>query len=153
MEFFDPKQEWSQSNPYWIYPLEVLEIKCEVSKYSETDPLRGIQTNFMNLEIKVSEDNPANFSTCKFDKHRALPFVYTQHIKFHSNRSIRQSYSIAISQSVPILYLSNLVKVAIVEIKTLIDILTKNGFYEPRLRKTILNFLNKDQFPGLKFDI
>jgi len=34
MEFLSPTQERIDSNPYWIYPLNVLEIKSEVSKYS-----------------------------------------------------------------------------------------------------------------------
>jgi len=153
MEFLAPEQERVQTNPFWIYPLNVLEIKCEVAKYSDKDPCKGILANFMNLEIRVSESNSAEYSTCKYDKRRALPFAYTQYIKFHSNRPIKLSYSIAVSQSMPILYLSSSVEAATKEIQILIQTLVGNGFYEPRLRKTILDFLDKNPFPGLKFSI
>jgi len=49
MENLSPSQIRSVDNPYWIYPLDVLEIKCEVSKYSDLNPTKGIQANFMNL--------------------------------------------------------------------------------------------------------
>ena len=153
MEFLSPQQERIESNPFWIYPLNILEIKSEVSKYSEKDPLKGVLANFMNLEIRVSESDPAAYSIRKFDKRRTLPFSYTQYIKFHSNRPIKQSYSIAVSQSVPILYISNSVEAATAEIRMLIQTLVRNGFYEPRLRRTICEFLCKNPFPGLKFDI
>lgn len=153
MEFLSPNQARTDSNPYWIYPLNVLEIKCEVSKFAEQEPARGIQANFMNMEIKVSEQDPTMYSTRKYDKRRALPFVYTQYIKFRSNRPIKQSYSIAVSQSVPILYLSSTTEAATTEIRMLIQTLTNNGFHEPRVRKTILDFLNNNEFPGVKFDM
>lgn len=153
MDFLSPQQARLESNPYWIYPLNVLEIKSEVSKYSQLDPLKGILANFMNLEIRVSESEPTAYRIRKFDKRRTLPFSYTQYIKFRSNRPIKQSYSIAVSQSVPILYISNSVEAATEEIQILIATLVSNGFYEPRLRRTISEFLSKNQFPGLKFDI
>jgi len=129
MEFLSPEQERTDTNPYWIYPLNVLEIKCEVSKFSEQDPLKGIHANFMNFEIKVSEDEPSAYRVCKYDKRRALPFSYTQYIKFQSNRPIKQAYSISVSQTVPILYISNSVEAATVEIQLLIETLVNNGFY------------------------
>ena len=153
LEFLSPLQERIASNPYWIYPLNVLEIKCEVSKYSEMDPLKGVLANFMNLQICVSETDSAAYNIRKFDKRRTLPFSYTQYIKFRSNRPIKQSYSIAVSQSVPILYISNSVEAAYEEIQMLVCTLVSNGFYEPRLRRTICEFLRQNSFPGLKFNI
>lgn len=41
MEFLSPDQERVESNMYWIYLLNVLEIKCEVSKYTEHDQTKG----------------------------------------------------------------------------------------------------------------
>ena len=153
MEFLSPQQERLPTNPYWIYPLHVLEIKCEVVKYSELNPMKGILANFMNLEIRVSEKDPKAYSIRKFDKRRSLPFPYTQYIKFHSNRPIKQSYSIAVSQTVPILYVSSSIEAATEEIQLLVNTLVNNGFYEPRLRRTICEFLSRNPFPGLKFDI
>jgi len=82
MEFLSPNQTREESNPYWIYPLNVLEIKSEVSKYAEQEPHRGIQASFMNMEIIISETDPSAYSICKYDKRRKLPFAYAQYIKF-----------------------------------------------------------------------
>ena len=153
MEFLSPQQERHETNPFWIYPLNVLEIKSEVSRYSEANPLKGIMANFMNLEIQISELDPTAYRIRKYDKRRALPFSYTQYIKFHSNRPIKQSYSIAVSQSVPILYISNSVEAATKEIQILVATLVGNGFYEPRLKRTISEFISQNQFLGLKFNI
>lgn len=153
MDFLSPDQERIGSNPHWIYPLDVLQIKCEVSKYAEHDPTRGTQAHFMNMEIQVSELELGAYSTRKFDKRRALPFAYTQYIRFRSNRPIKQSYSIVVSQTVPILYLSSTIEAATTEIQTLIHTLKSNGFYETRLRNTVLQFLNDNEFPGVKFDL
>ena len=72
---------------------------------------------------------------------------------FKANRSIKQSYSIAISQIVPILYLSSMVTVAAREINILIGRMIRNGFLETRLRMIITRFLESNPFPRLKFDL
>jgi len=92
--------------------LDVLVIKSEVDTFSSSEPNRGIKAHFMNLEISLSESESGVYETCKFDKCRALLFVYTQYIKFKSNRLVKQSYSIAISQTIPILYLSSSIQAA-----------------------------------------
>jgi len=152
-EFLATTQERSVDNPFWIYPLEVLEIKCEVTKYSDNDPSRGILANFMNMEIAITDHLSGVYTTQKYDKRRTLPFEYTQYIKFRSNRPIKQSYSIAVSQTVPILYISSTVDAASREIKMLISTLVGNGFFESRLKRTIRQFLLSNSFPGLKFQI
>jgi len=152
MEFLSPQQERTSDNPFWIYPLNVLEIKPEVSQYSSSDPSRGICANFMNLQICIVDDNSGSYTTQKFDKRRTLPFKYTQYIKFKSNRPIKQSYNIAVSQTVPILYISSSVEAAFKEIMLLILTLKANGFLESRLRQIIRQFLCSNSFPGLKFD-
>jgi len=153
MEFLSPQQERTVDNPYWIYPLDVLEIKPEVSQYSTSDPTRGIIANFMNLQISIDDNDSGLYSTQKYDKRRTLPFNYTQYIKFKSNRPIKQSYNISISQTVPILYISSTTEAAYREIMLLIHTLKGNGFLESRLIRTIRQFLCSNQFPGLKFDI
>ena len=77
-QFLDPEQQRTKDNPFWIYPLNVLEIKCEVNRYSADNPLRGLQANFMNIEISISDEQAQTFTTRKYDKRRSLPFQYTQ---------------------------------------------------------------------------
>jgi len=98
-EFLSPTNKRTLDNPYWIYPLNVLEIKCEVGKYSASNSNLGIEANFMNMEIAVSDNNSGTYTTQKFDKRRTLSFEYMQYIMFKSNRPIKQSYSIALTDS------------------------------------------------------
>jgi hypothetical protein len=147
MDFLSPEL-CTPENAFWIYPLDVLEIKCEVSKFSEDYPSKGIEAYFMNLDILVTNPDLGIYETRKFDKRRELPFAYTQYIKYNSNRPIKQSYSIAVSQTVPILYLSSSA-----EILVLIKTLENNGFQEKRPRHLILQNLLNNPFLGLKFDL
>ena len=152
-EFLNPLEPRTETNPMWIYPLNVLEIKCEVSQFDDSVPPRGIKAHFMNLEIMLSKTQPRGYETCKFDKRRSLPFSYSQYLRFKSNRPIRQSYSIAVSQTVPVLYLSSNVTAENVEIQTIIQTMVHNGFQEKRLRSIISQFLQHNSFPGLKFNL
>jgi len=153
--FLSPDQKMEPNNPFWIYPLTVLEIKCEVTKYVENNPEIGIHAHCMNLDISIHdlETQLCNYRLIKFDKRRNLPFAFTQYIKFHSNRPVRQSYTIAISQTVPILYLTNNVEDAAHEINILITTLVNNGFHKSRLHNMILHFIKNNQFPGVKFEM
>ena len=63
----------------------VFKIKCEVSKFSKLNLLRGIQASFMNIEISIFEASLEAYGLCKYEKWRALPILYTQYIKFKSN--------------------------------------------------------------------
>jgi len=153
MEFLSPSQARTKENPYWIFPLDVLEIKVEVSRFSSTEPSRGIMTNFMNIEIAIMDVQSGAYRIQKYDKRRELPFTYTQYIRFNSNRLIKQSYNIAVSQIVPILYISSSTEATAKEIEILIHTLTGNGFYEQRLRRIITQFLSSNPSPGLKFNI
>ena len=97
--FLSPAQERSSDNPYWIYPLHVLEIKSEISRFSEDNPRRGLEAHFMNLNVSIyghTESTP-NYLLCKFDKRRELPFSFTQYIVFNSNRPVKQSYAVVVS--------------------------------------------------------
>lgn len=151
--FLDPNQARTSENPYWVYPLNVLEIKCEVAKFAQNNPLKGIRAHFMNLDITIKDDESGSYQTAKFEKRRDLPFQYSQYIHFRSNRPIRQSYAIAVSQTVPILYLSNNVEAAHKELELLIATLQNNGFQRNRLLGNINQFLQKNTFPGIKFDL
>jgi len=154
-DFISPQQKRTLDNPYWIYPLEVLEIKHEIEKFVPHDLQRGIQTYFMNLNIEITrlDTDPLNFQLCKYDKKRSLSFKYTQYIKFGSNRPIKQSYAVAVSQTVPILYLSSSANAAIVEIQTLISTLKTNGFKKARLLGNIIRFLTSNTFPSIRFEM
>jgi len=149
----DPNQPRIPNNPFWIYPLDVLEIKCEITTYAKDALFRGIHAHFMNLELYIKDDNSGLYRTTKFDKRRNLPFRYSQYIQFRSNRPIRQSYSIAISQTVPVLYLSSDVDAAHKELEMLVSVLQSNGFQRHRLICNITKFLRENTFPGIKYEI
>jgi hypothetical protein len=107
----------------------------------------------MNVEIQVNELQPNLYGLWKFDKRRSLPFTYMQYIRFSSNRAMYQLYNIAVSQVVPILYISNSDSAATKEIMVLIGAMCANGFYKPWLVRTINQFLSKNHFPGVKINI
>jgi hypothetical protein len=152
-DFLSPLQPRTKDNPYWIYPLDVLEIKEETIAFSLTVPGKGILAHFMNAEFQANEELPTLFSFRKFDKRRNLPFAYTQYIKFHYNRAVHQAYNIVISQVLPILYISNSESAALDEIKILIDTMTANGFQKPCLQNIINRFLSQGSFPSCLIDI
>lgn len=155
LNFLSLDQTKSPDNPWWIYPLNFLEIKCEVTAFDQNQPQRGIKANFMNLAVQILEPSKASsiYSLCKYDKRRELPFKYAQYIMFHSNRPVRQSYGICIRQTVPIIYLSSSVEHAYREILLMVNTLDRNGFRERRLRDTITKFLNDNTFPGARFNV
>jgi hypothetical protein len=151
-DFLSPTQPRTEDNPFWIYPLNVLDIKEETSAFSAMTPGKGIATHFMNLHIQINELQPSLFGLRKFDKRRSLPFTYTQYIKFKSNRAVHQAYNIAVSQLVPILYISSSVTAAMDEIMILISTMNVNRFYKPRLLRIINQFLARNHFPGVRFN-
>jgi hypothetical protein len=107
----------------------------------------------MNSEIHANENDPRLYTFQKYDKRRNLPFAYTQYIKFHSNKVVHQAYNIAISQLLPILYISNSDSAAAEEIQVLIRTMCNNGFQQPRLLAIIKRFLSKGPFPHSQLDI
>jgi hypothetical protein len=138
-------------NPYWIYPLHILEIKTEVSNFSLNNPGFGIIAHFINVLVSISDENSGVFTLQKYDKRRDLPFTYTQYIKFNSNRPVKQAYNVIVSQTVPILYLSNDVLLAKREIETLISTLEHNGFRRLKLLHLVIKTLSKAHYPAVKF--
>ena len=82
-EFLSQHQPQVESNPFWIYPLNVLEVKEETSAHDLGNPERGISAHFMNVEINVNPAIPNDYKFGKDDKWRALPFKYTQYIKLN----------------------------------------------------------------------
>ena len=151
--FLDPTQPRDMSNPYWIYPLHILDIKPEVTNFSDLNPLHGTMAHFMNVLVSISEENTGIFTIQKYDKRRELPFTYTQYIKFNSNRPVKQAYNVIISQTVPILYLSNDINLALREINTLISTLVGNGFRKAKLIQIVTHTLTKTEYPAVRFKV
>jgi hypothetical protein len=75
-DFLSPSQICSENNPFWIYPLNALEIKEETSAFDPLNQQRGLSAHFMNVEISVNTENNELYTFKKFDKRRALPFKY-----------------------------------------------------------------------------
>lgn len=152
-QFLDPNSKRDSSNPFWIYPLDIVEIKSEIDKFSATFPLRGTSAHFMNMQISIVNEVDGVFRTHKFDKRRNLPFRYSQFLQFKSNRSVSQSYNIIQSQAFTILYLSNNEHDALNELEFLLQVLTDNGFRRYKLKSRLIKFLRLGSFPAIKFDI
>ncbi len=89
--FLSSTEERASHNPFWIYPLHILEIKCEITRYSGSEPKHGLEAHFMNLNVSILDlDNQRpNYRLSKFDKRRDLPFQYSQYIMFQSNRLVK----------------------------------------------------------------
>jgi spore germination protein YaaH len=66
---------------------------------------------------------------------------------------VKQAYNVAISQVVPILYISNTDNAAYEEVQILINVMTANGFNKVRLINNITQFLSRSTFPGIRVDI
>jgi hypothetical protein len=153
LQFLDPKAERVPSNPYWIYPLDIVEIKSEIDRFSTVFPQRGTSAHFLNMQISIINEENGIYRTHKFDKRRNLPFAYSQFLQFKSNRSVSQSYNIIQSQAFPILYISNNIHDVLNELEFLLQALTANGFRRHRLINRLLKFLLLGSFPALKFDL
>lgn len=152
-QFLDPNADRVSTNPYWIYPLGIVEIKSEIDRFSVAFPQRGTSAHFMNMQISIINEVDGVFRTHKFDKRRNLPFEYSQFLQFRSNRSVSQSYNIVQSQAFPILYLSNNIYDVLNELEYLLQALTTNGFRRHRLKSRLIKFLRTGSFPALKFDL
>ena len=152
-KFLDPTQHKISSNPYWIYPLHILDIKPEVYGFSSINPSHGIHAHFMNILVSVSDEISGAYTLQKFDKRRDLPFAYTQYIKFLSNRPVKQAYTVIVSQTVPILYLSSNSELALREINTLISTLTSNGFRKAKLLQLVIQTLTWTNYPAIRFKV
>ena len=151
--FLDPQQPRTSSNPFWIYPLHILEIRMEVSCFSTINPTHGLKAHFINVLLSISNEESGMFRIQKFDKWRDLPFLYTQYIKLCSNRPVKQAYNIIISQTVPILYLSNEMILAKHEINQLISTLVNNGFRKYKLIQLVFITLSKSNYPTVRFEV
>lgn len=153
LQFLNPNADRVATNPFWIYPLGIVEIKQEIDRFSARFPQRGTSAHFMNMQISVINEIDGTFRTHKFDKRRNLPFQYSQFLQFRSNRSVSQSYNIIQSQAFSVLYLSSNEHDALNELYFLLQVLTANGFRLYKLKSRLLKFLRSGSFPGLRFNL
>lgn len=151
--FLQPQAIRSPDNPYWIYPLDVVDIQPELDLIHPTINGCGQAAHFLNVHINIVDILTGKFETTKFDKSHLLPFPFQQYIQYKSNCLVRQSYNIAISQIIPILYLSSNADLAITEVCILVNTLQTNGFFGPRLERILYRVCTSGTFPGLKFPI
>lgn len=126
--FLDPTAPRSSTNPFWIYPLNVVSLQPEFDSCLPSNPAWGLSGHFLNVAISILDHDLGSFETTKFDKQRLLPFPFQQYIQFASNRPVSSSYNISISQVVPILYMSSYAILAFAEVRILISTLGRNGF-------------------------
>lgn len=66
---------------------------------------------------------------------------------------MKQTYNVIISQTIPILYLSNDMLLAKQEISRLISTLTNNGFRKHKLLQLVLITLSRTYYPTIKFEV
>ena len=57
-----------QYNPFWIYPLDIIEIKHEVSQFFQVSQKHGLIAHFINVLIHVYEKTSEQYIMQKFDK-------------------------------------------------------------------------------------
>lgn len=151
--FLDPTTPRSPSNPFWIYPLDVVSLQPEIDSFLPHQLSYGLSGHFLNVSLNILDHSLGIFETFKFDKRRLLPFPFQQYIQYASNRPVSSSYNIVISQVVPILYMSSSAVLAFVEIRILVSTLGHNGFSEVWLNKLLLRFSSSQNFPGIRFPI
>ena len=156
--FMNPSAACTDDNPYWIYPLHILNIKPEVldwlhSATGEWKP--GIKCNYLNFTLTVLDHETGSFSLTRYVKRRELPFPTTQYLLFHSNRPVRLVYGVVSSQLVPILYVHSTAASASIELRELVHILVdRKGFPMWKVRSLISQALKRDSnYPGLLYDV
>lgn len=95
--FLDPSHERIAENLQWIYPLNLVEIKLEMTTTLPDHPRWGIDAHFLSICMLVIDVTLGSFIIEKYDKRWSLPFKFQQYIRFLSNRPITQAYNIALS--------------------------------------------------------
>lgn len=52
-KFLDPDQDRSSDNPWWIYPLGLMEIKPEITSTRFENPNWGIDVHFLSIRVMI----------------------------------------------------------------------------------------------------
>ena len=159
--FFDKNQPRTENNPFWIYPLHILELKPELvcstadaTGYNDHDPLSGACINYLSFTLTL--DDPGTlFSTYtlrRYVKRRTLPFPTMQYVFYNSNRPVSSVMGIATSQLLPILYVHSSAEGATSELADLVRQLVHRNFPYRKLCRQLQDKLCNDPYPGLRFD-
>lgn len=154
-QFLDPTMPRTAENPFWIYPLNVVDIEVEVTnfKLNPKGCLVGTNAHFLSFNFCIDDLQTGAYNFTKYDKRRDLPFHISQFIHLQSNRSIAQAYKVILSQLFAIPYICSTLRSALHEVQVLLNAFIGNGFQKARLLRTICQFLETNVFPGCYVDV
>lgn len=68
LKFMDINQCRMDENPWWIYPLGLVEIKPEMSETVLDNPRWGIAAHFLSIRISIMNVTFGTFEIKKYDK-------------------------------------------------------------------------------------
>lgn len=145
----DPSQPLLNSNPYWIYPLHIIQLKNTTTMCGNLT----LNTSFLCTSISLISPFFGNYQFGLIWRKDKLPWRNISFIFANSNRPRNQSYNVCISQILPIIYSASCPKMAFFDTLKLVSLFEKNGFKPNQLYHIILKFLNTSFFLGLRFDI
>lgn len=126
-----------------IWIIHYIYTPSEVSQFSTSSLQFGIKAHFINVFTSVIDKQTGKFLMRNFDKRCDLLFKYSQYINFKSNKHMKHAYNVVISQTIPILYISNCPLLAMHEIHALINILTANGTFFKHYQCLLLHWTTK----------
>lgn len=70
--FLDPKQDRTPDNPWWIYPLNIVEIKSEMTSTIPGYPEWGTDAHFLSIHIMMTDTELGAFNIEMYDKSEEL---------------------------------------------------------------------------------
>lgn len=149
LKFLDPSQPRENSNPFWIYTLQIIQLK-------NTTKMSGkltLSTTYLCTSIQLTKPFIGKYSTCLEWKKDKLPCKNVSYIFAHSNRPKNQSYNMCISQVLPILYSASNPVNAFLDLRKPIDLFHANGFRKKHLYRIVRNTLQTNTFLGIRFDV
>ena len=129
---------------FCIYPLNIIQIKPTFDTYS---------TTYLNIEVKLCPSFGGEFTTSTSWKRDKLPCQNVSFIHERSNRPRNMAYKVCVSQVMPILYNASQVNLALIDLTKLCNAFIRNGFNKSHIQRNILYFLERNNFPGIKFQI
>ena len=151
--FFHPDAPRVESNPFWIYPLNILSVKPTVETWlPSTSPwVFGKQVHYLSFTLTVEEEGGSTMT--RYIKRDTLPFETVTFLAYRSNRRVAALYGTPVGQVVPYLYVHSNAGSAKISLTKLVNFLIDvKGFPEARLVRTINDTLRGGQYPGLLYD-
>ena len=167
--FFNPLTPRTDTNPYWIYPLDIVSMKVEITTYFPQYYTSDIYLNFvdswhgqtltigraahyLNFHIHIdTPGEPNGYTITRYVKKRDLKFSTITYLMYRSNRPVSTLYGTAVSQLVPFLYAHSSAVDVSTELTSLVDTLKSKGFNPKVLIDKLNTQLVNGSFPGLKF--